>query len=695
MLRVLELERKTGGDVNMKQQFSEFVQAMHALPWQQLRESLDQDQLEELFKVLANVPETIDQVHDEVWSICVTFRRIFGASSDYCIPSPRHPPSKVLIQFNGDNEVNPFMVPDFVRDDQQLSSLRGEYLEKGLPQCLLNWHQQARDQTVNLRPINRNGDEPDDITLDYYRALPSMVTIEPKVFEKLILHQNAHGMPQNERIWDQMYGVDLMLVNRFVIHHDAHWHIDRVQIGNERTFHVTDTVMYNPTEITTDIPSVQMLVKRIKMRDPAVDKYSEFHVFKVDDEALRAMMSGDGAELDYFRSIAYRFESSLFLKGDLSHEDRSNYYKRDAAKKRVIYMERDGNEHFQPRWEVRKRADDECLCRASMNKPLHHKTSWDIVPKSDAVAPVMFIDEIEVRINGNNRASGTYKLTTNPFQIGYFAQYDPDSYLIFVKQRANPSESIYRLFMAKAPDNQWYIQRFDSQQIAINRCRLSLGNQAGNEDASLCTHVVPHANWRGTDSFLQSNPQEDSESASEAETDAEELADDASDSQTESIGSQEAFDLLRAKSVEFSYGADRIHSIFLKYSRQIGAHESLHEGHRVEHKNSISLKKEILIKGNDIYFKMFTPKDDNNLDRYYNQIVLDMTSFNAMTNVEAQCIPAQGALPRIHLQHYEGKVEAIGGMVHEGTFTITFHHQDDCLNFKNTVKLYSQPISFL
>ena len=136
----------------MKQQFSEFVQAMHALPWQQLRESLDQDQLEELFKVLANVPETIDQVHDEVWSICVTFRRIFGASSDYCIPSPRHPPSKVLVQFEGD-----------ILDHQELNSLRGEYLEKGLAQCLLNWHQQARDQTVHLLPINRNGDEPDDM----------------------------------------------------------------------------------------------------------------------------------------------------------------------------------------------------------------------------------------------------------------------------------------------------------------------------------------------------------------------------------------------------------------------------------------------------------------------------------------------------------------------------------------------------
>ena len=51
----------------MKEQLSQFVQTMHALPWRELRENIDQNQLEELFKVLSNVPQTLDQVRDVVF----------------------------------------------------------------------------------------------------------------------------------------------------------------------------------------------------------------------------------------------------------------------------------------------------------------------------------------------------------------------------------------------------------------------------------------------------------------------------------------------------------------------------------------------------------------------------------------------------------------------------------------------------
>eukprot|EP01084_Bolivina_argentea_P072950 132412_1 len=633
---IKEIERKTGGSAQMDKQLSEFVQTMHALPWRQLRESIDQQQLEELFKVLVNVPQTIDQAQDMAWSVCVALRRIFGLTSDYCIPSERHAPAKIIIEFKH------FDDDSYARE---IFDLRGEYLEKGLSECVENWHKQAQDQIINLLPVNRNNDRlPDDTTLNYYKSLSSTIAIKPRVFEKLMIHQYQ----QEVNIWSTLYGINIMLISRRVLYDDFDWHIDYVQIRNIQTF-VAHTVMYNPTDITETTPDIQILPKSLKVRDPVYDSFSEFHIFEVQQHVL-----SDMEHLNSYRMIEYKYVRSPFIPSTaLSHyKDRKTY----KARKTVIKMDRNTNQwtvHIKRKTE-QSEEELECLFKASMDKPLHKKTSWEYCETQGESPPIVYIDEIEVRIINNSDASGTYKLNDNPFEIGYFAQHDPNPNNIYVMKKP---PFLYRFFMAKGPDNQWYLQRFHSQSKATHVCSFSFNipgderHSANNTANDLCTHVVPYKHWKPNTAPIKQ---------------------------------------LRALSIEFSYNKDRIHSIYLIYERYVSGNEKSDE-------NSISLLQQILIKGSDIYFKMYTKKDENNLDKYYNQIVLDMTTFNVVTSLVNLCHPqpeSKTELPTLQLHNYDGKVEAIGGKI-EGKFIIVFYHADDCRNLFNTIHKYSQPISFI
>ena len=105
---------------------------------------------------------------------------------------------------------------------------------------------------------------------------------------------------------------------------------------------------------------------------------------------------------------------------------------------------------------------------------------------------------------------------------------------------------------------------------------------------------------------------------------------------------------------------------------------------------------EIIIKGNDIYFIIFIKKDENNLDKHYNQITLDLKTFNA-TNIKELCNPPRGSetsLPTLQLTNYQGKIEAIGGNIFNGKFIITFYSEDDCRNLMNTILINTKPFDF-
>ena len=67
---IAEIERKHDG-AEMGEQLSQMVQALYGIPWEALRKSIDQSQLEELFGVLAEAPQTVDQIQDMIWSVCV------------------------------------------------------------------------------------------------------------------------------------------------------------------------------------------------------------------------------------------------------------------------------------------------------------------------------------------------------------------------------------------------------------------------------------------------------------------------------------------------------------------------------------------------------------------------------------------------------------------------------------------------
>ena len=277
-----------------------------------------------------------------------------------------------------------------------------------------------------------------------------------------------------------------------------------------------------------------------------------------------------------------------------------------------------------------------------MNSELHQKISWQFcgLCSKQNQQPIIYLHQIYIYFNGNDDASGIYTRTDIPFQTGYFTPIQPNSKYIFVK---NHNGIIYRLFMGKHPNYQWYLESFYIEPIAVNFCRLSLeiSQENNNQSNNLCQYVVPNKNWIST---KYKNDSDD----------------------------KNIINNLRIISLEFKYERDRIFSIYLIYQ-----------------KNIISLISEIIIKGNDMYFYIFTKKDEKDLEKYYNQIVVDLKTFNVESNMIDLCQDSEKELPTLQLLNYHGKIEALGGKIN-GEFIITFYSTDDCINLYNTIKINAE-----
>ena len=172
-----------------------------------------------------------------------------------------------------------------------------------------------------------------------------------------------------------MYATDLVLLSRHILHRDAHWHVDRVQIADLHTLASPDARMFNPTLVTAD---VRLVVSRLKLRDPVFDGFSEFHEF-----AAPAHLLVDPTRLDdpaYADAIVFAYAASLFIRGQ-AHK----LYKAKQAKQKRILMRRGARE-----WTVKLSSDAphfQCSFLSAMDKPVHQKASWRFCRDTKAEAP--------------------------------------------------------------------------------------------------------------------------------------------------------------------------------------------------------------------------------------------------------------------------------------------------------------------
>lgn len=371
------------GEVNFQNALSEFIQTMYYFPWRKLRENLDEKQLEQLFKVFAELPQGLDQMQDMSWSLCVTFRRIFDLPTDYCIPSRKYPSARLIIH----------MKEDILSKNTSIFDVEGVYFEKGIPKCFEIWHNQRRNQIVNdLHSIEYKTRR--EVPLINGESTENIITLQPKVYEKFIYpvlvdeteSSNSDSF-QMRNVFDLLNGINLLLINRNILHNDYHWYLDYVHISYLHTFS-NKVISFNPMQIAfkhetsddSDSDSnesenedeIVIVLKTVKVRFQLFDEYPQFHTYIINDSNIRYDIDLE-TEQNMWKMINKQ-KIIRYIRSDILSPSDMTLTQKRHARRYVLVMDREKQE-----WRLLYTTamdSNDCIFRATMNKALQQKTSW-------------------------------------------------------------------------------------------------------------------------------------------------------------------------------------------------------------------------------------------------------------------------------------------------------------------------------